>query len=269
MVMINDKDIGKLDKISNNENEWGGKAVTLKKLIKYDFPVPDGIVLHARLCNMYRNVIENVERHVYERRLNIELEKRLEEQGMYPPLIFRSSANIEGDDEICCSGIFGSYICYNKEKYADTAIHVWESIDDRGAIEYLTEHMDIDKLQMGVLIQPICKGEFSGVLQTCNFAENSEDMIIEYVPWRIEAVVDGTENSNVVVLNEEWTAENKAGRMSAVWNQLREYGYKAKSVLGANVEIEFVISDERVYILQARKIKGGYHESGNRLKRDY
>lgn len=257
MDIVGKGNIEELSRISINSNSWGNKAVVLGELMRYDLPVPCGIVLHTRLYEEYERIKEKMQLAEFKVELNAAIGKKLEEQKMEAPFMFRSSANVEGSEGLSCSGIFESYFCDRRDSYADMTIRVWESVHDKGTVNYLSDRINIDKLKMGVIIQPVCQGEVCGVIQTYDVINSSREMVVEYAPWRLEAVVDGTENSYRIILTRDkkirkgtWTGD------ITTLERLQEFGEKIESILGGYVEVEFVIKENRVYILQTRKMKG-------------
>lgn len=251
------KYVEKLDNISSDINSWGGKAVILQTLLRYSLPIPRGIVLHTYLYEEYQKIRDkNMELNKFKSELNDTLSSYLQECEIGKNIIFRSSANVEGNEELCCSGIFESYALKKGLKYADMSILVWESSHNAEVIKYLSDKISIEKLKMGIIIQSICIGEFSGVMQTCNVIQKKSDIVIEYCPWRIEAVVDGADNTEQVILSKDGEL------ISGVWNgefsvlkELYNLGKKIESILGYSVEVEFVIYKNTISILQARKLK--------------
>lgn len=254
------KYIERLENISSNMENWGGKAVILRNLLKYSLPIPRGIVLHTHLYKEYGNIRnQDVELDKFKKKLNDIIRICLEECDISESIIFRSSANIEGDDVLCCSGIFESYLYYKEMEYADAAILVWESAYDTNVKNYILNRNKAEELKMGILIQPICKGEFSGVMQTWDVMQKSNNMIIEYCSWRLEAVVDGTDNSERVILSEK--GKIKSGLWKGKCDTLKklfDLGKKVESILGGAVEIEFVTNEALVFILQARRLERWY-----------
>lgn len=259
MNMILESYIEDLEKISADADSWGGKAAILGSLLKYSVPIPRGIVLHTHLYEEYERIRDNrIEVDRFKRELNDAISNSLVKYRLGEKVIFRSSANIEGSDQLCCSGIFESYSYEKGQEYADMVILVWESTHNVHTRRYLSNKIEIKKLKMGVLIQPVCNGEFSGIMQTCDVMRRSRDIVIEYCPWKLEAVVDGTENSEQVVLSEKGNQKEGLWRGSySTLQKLYDLGQKVESILGDSVEIEFVVNGDLVNIIQARKIKGG------------
>ena len=252
------KYIEKLGNISNDINCWGGEAVVLRNLLKFSLPIPDGIVISACLYNEYESIKDKmVELDRFKINLNNIIRDSLERNQIRDDIIFRSSANIEGNEEICCSGIFDSYFHEKGMEYADTAIQVWNSAFDTETLNYISEAGFLEDLKMAIIVQPICRGEFSGVMQTYDIIKETNNAVIEYSSWRLEAVVDGTDNAERVILSDNGKIIDGLwkGNETAL-TELYNLGKKIESILGGVVEIEFVINVDSVYILQARILKG-------------
>lgn len=256
--MIMTQYIERLERISGDVDSWGGKAATLGSLLKYALPVPSGVVLHTHLYEEFERVRDNATaRDKFKRELNFAISDSLRELDIEENVMFRSSANIEGSSDLCCSGIFESFSCVRKMDYADTAILVWESTHNPHTTRYLADRTNTKGLKMGVLIQPVCRGEFSGIIQSHDVMQGSRNMVIEYCPWRLEAVVDGMEDSERVVLSE--TGKIKDGLWRGKRSTLEELyclGKRIESILGGVVEVEFVADKNQVNILQSRRMKG-------------
>ena len=93
-------------------------------------------------------------------------------------------------------------------------------------------------------------------MRICDVVRGSAEVVIEYCSWRLEAVVDGTDNSDRIVLSE--IGEIKSGFWKgdcSVLEKLYGMGRKIESILGSAVEIEFITSEDNVYILQARRLR--------------
>lgn len=255
MILVETKELEELQKISDDSNSWGNKAAVLRRLMHYGLPVPSGIILHTSLFDKYKQIADKERLEKFKSELNYAIDTKIKGKGLKAPLIFRSSANIEGSDDLCCSGIFESHLCDYQDDYFETVERVWKSLYDKGTIDYLSEKTDMEKIKMAILIQSVCRGELCGVFQTYNVIRNTRGMLVEYSPWRLEAVVDGMDNSNWLLLSENGKIQEGSWRGNHnILERLQKLGKKIESILGGHVEVEFVIENDEIYILQARKI---------------
>ena len=109
---------------------------------------------------------------------------------------------------------------------------------------------------MAVILQPIVKGKYSGIIHTKDIitGENNK-MVIEYEDWRIGAVVNGDDNTNSLTIDkesDEITESPINTKLNEIINEIKKLAIKCEKVLGSPLEIEWVGTDDKVWILQAR-----------------
>ena len=225
-------------------------------MIKYSISVPRGIVINTNYHELYEKIMKCGRKDAllsFRKRFTENLNQQIEESNLSGMLIFRSSANIEGDS-ISCSGIFDSYIYDNsKDNCFDIAQKVWDSSHNKEALLYFSKLKKAPNIKMAVLIQPICSGEICGVVHTYDIINNKNCISIEYSDWRIEAVVDGKDIvKRIIKLREGNTFEGDWPFHENIINDLCNTSLRIESILGGYCEIEFIVSDGKVHILQAR-----------------
>lgn len=174
-------------------------------------------------------------------------------------LAIRSSSNIEDGEHNSFAGQFDTYLNVPKEEVLDKIILCTESLYNENVLTYIKEkNIDIKELKMNIIIQEMINSEYSGIL----FTSNPQGLLNESV------IVVGKGLGNNVV-------EDKIDTTSYYYNKTDNiYYYEGKedylnkkyieelinisnniiNILGDNIDIEFAISKNNIYILQARKI---------------
>lgn len=246
--MYNITDISYID---GNVELWGGKAVGLFCLKKNGFSVPKGFVIP---CNIYEQYVNNM--------LDIAAFKRLLEEyinkyfGFDETLIFRSSANIEGVEGICCCGVFNSII--KSQNIMNDIKNIWDSVNSTEAISYFDlMRINVENVKMAIIIQKVEIGAISGVLHTYDLVNNCKGTIIEYEYQTLNAVVNGSNNAQMLIF------DNNKKLIQGIYPQniskqsledLINKSYEIEKVFLEPVELEFQLSNEEIYFTQVRKL---------------
>ena len=243
-----------LSSISDNPLLWGGKAVWLMRLINNGFLVPKGIVISTTEYRLYRT--KRLDFESFETILEAQCNKIL---GYGDNIIFRSSATIEGSNDVACCGIFESYLYNPHMTYFQNVVRVWDSLFDVDSICYLQQSgVNIEDVAMSVIIQKLQYGTFSGVVQTYDTVNDVEQIIVDYSSDGIDAVVNGTSNANTIYINShtgEITHFSCANCLSEqTINHIRRDCVLAEKIFHSHFEFEIQITENEIYYVQARSI---------------
>jgi len=165
------------------------------------------------------------------------------------PLIMRSSTNVE-DSNDSFAGLFYSGICQNYIEAFPNIIKIYKSISSDEVKAYCEfKHLDINDIRLSILVQKYKFPQMSGVMFTKHPVSNDNSVIyIEYKEKTSDAVTSGTEKTKNIILQKNKSTTN------ALFNALLNYGKAIEDSFGFPMDIEWVLSDDKVWVVQARKI---------------
>ena len=227
------------------------------------------------------------------RALKDEITKAIQDHFGTQPLVIRSSSLQEDDRSHSFAGLHDSFLDVRvREQVFQKIKLVWASLWTDRALLYRQElGLQVAKSSMAVVIQPFIIGETSGVMFTKNPLEPSS-MLIEAVLGLNQGLVDGKKEPD------RWRIDRKTGELidhrSSV--QARPYegneseskqdvsydrlkkqisplnddklmevaqlGRIIEDSMGEPQDIEWTISDERLYLLQSRPITSASQSNG-------
>ncbi|ASI13755.1 pyruvate phosphate dikinase [Candidatus Mancarchaeum acidiphilum] len=213
-----------------------------------------------------------------------DIKKLLKENGISNvPLIIRSSATIEDSGKASFAGRFRTVINVKGMRNIENAIkEVYASAFTKDVLSYFNGiDKGIERIKMAIVIQELIIGEVSGVMFTRDPNTSDEKTLIEAVVGLNEGLVSGKITpSKFVYDNNRYTVENaeyikqpnafaikKAGiRIIENSRDIRDFlnskkikeigqlGQKIAEIFGAPQDIEWTMSDGKIYILQSRPI---------------
>ena len=217
----------------------GNKAYNLA-LLKKKLP---------EVCIPRSFVITNVDKLISAPSYIGDLEKWVKTELNYP-VIMRSSTNVE-DSNDSFAGLFFSGICKKDDDLVVTLHKSLESITTDEVKAYcLRKRIDSSKINLAVLIQEYKKPQMSGVLFT-KHPFNNDDTIayIEYKEKTSDAVTSGSETPQSLILK-----KGKDNEVEDKFIKLLEYGIKIETAFKFPVDVEWVLSDDKLWFVQVRKI---------------
>lgn len=239
--------------INENYELWGGKAVGLCKLKENGFFVPEGFVIS---CGIYEKYINNTLDIIKFENLLKEYINLFFQAG--EAIIFRSSANIEGIEGVCCCGVFDSIIHQESKEYIDDVKGIWDSITSEEALSYLKlMGINVENVKMAVIVQRIQMGIISGVLHTYDLIRDVKRTVIEFEYKTLNAVVDGSDNAERLVFDSDKNLIQGTYPKSVTRHcidNLLVNSYEIENIFLEPIELEFQLKEEQVYFTQVRKL---------------
>ena len=270
--------------LANQGQGLGNKGKFLCLLKQAGFAVPDGVILDSgeytdfletngiaqEVANLLQSLSrENVDSvgeqlrslfegtHLSEGTLN-RLRKQLKKTALYA---VRSSANKEDLQDYSFAGQYETYLNVKGPEAVESAIiDCYRSLFTDVSLGYLLNHnIGLDGLAMSVVVQEMVQAELSGVCFTVNpLTGNDKEMSIEVAEGLGENLVSGKVAPEQYYYN--WY--DKKGSFSQdnrllSREMLAEFGetfLQVQLLFGYPCDIEFAVSDGRLYILQARGI---------------
>ncbi len=262
----------------------GNKGKFLCVLHQAGFNVPDGVILD---CEEYRKFLQENElseqlnhllgelnkENVQGISLRIQklfegkklpkstleqLEREIDKAAYYA---VRSSGSKEDLQEYSFAGQYETFL--NVQGIADVekaVIACYQSMFSEVLLNYLLGHtIDFDDLLMAVVVQKMVQSQYSGICFTVNpVTGNDKEMSVEVAEGLGENIVSGK------VAPEQYFYDwyEKKGHFDEEnhflsMEQLISYGeefLRIQLLFGYPCDIEFAIRDEKLYILQARRI---------------
>lgn len=236
-----------LNIVPDNQNLFGGKAVTLSKLLKHGLSVPQGFVISS---NCYHNYIHNT---LNENVFSDEVYKWLDKIGIKDECIVRSSANFENTKECDCPGIFESYVCHDRKNIVTVIKQVWDSTTANLARSFFHNSLLLKELRMAVIVQHIKIGNYNLVIQSHDMIEDKNRIIIEFCEGEINSIVDDIQNASLCYIN--YDNENQTEcPVDLPFEQIKSDCRLIESIIGGKAEIEAQIADKKIWYLQARAV---------------
>lgn len=222
--------------------ENGNKANSLISLYNAGFSVPDGFVLNG----------DNFSEKTFEAVNKLANEKKL--------YAVRSSCTKEDLGDLSFAGQYESFLHVKKQDIPKKIIECQRSVHSENIIAYCEKNnIDTKTLKMAVIIQEMVEPDYSGICFTINpMAGEDKIMLIEIAEGIGEDLVSGHKVPeqylydwyNNKLLKKPNSAKINDGKLiefAKVFSEIQmHFGYPC--------DIEFAIKNDKLYILQARKI---------------
>ncbi|MBP3755517.1 MAG: phosphoenolpyruvate synthase [Lachnospiraceae bacterium] len=282
--------IVKLALDEKREEKLGNKGKFLLQMKKEGFNVPGGFILDTdvydevmaansidlTVCNQLKKLNKDNVKEISEAvnelldkvkipaDISSQIEKLSDGDKLYA---VRSSGNMEDLEEYSFAGQYDTFLNVKKEEIGEKIIACYRSMFGEVLLQYVANNgIDAPSMKMSVVVQEMVDATLSGICFTIDPVNGfDKEMLIEVSEGLGENIVSGKtapeqyfydwydkkevrRNKDNKFLNEE-TVEKYAGVFSDIQHF---FGYPC--------DIEFAIADEKLYILQARRItKIGYN----------
>jgi len=171
----------------------------------------------------------------------------------------RSSANIEDGKMDSFAGQFDTYLNVSINNLEQKIDECFKSLYNENVVDYCkTKNININELKMNVIIQEMVDSSLSGVIFTSNPQGLLNETVIVVGEGLGENIVSDKVSTTSYFYNNNdkvYYFEGKEDYLSKeMIDKLIDISLKIKETLGDNLDIEFGILKEEIYILQARNI---------------
>ena len=243
------KKLSDLDKMG-----FGGKATALNVLIKSGFPVPSGYAISS---GAFENGALKKEA---EKELDI-LIKKLSSGCTYA---VRSSAEGEDGKADSFAGAYETVLDVTVDKISEAVKTVASSVKNERVGVYADER-NTESGKIGVIIQRYVPAKYAGVLFTADAVTAGTEFITgNFVKGRGEELVSGEGFDGSFKINAVRYSFEGAEEIKSYAEKMFKYAKKAVKIFGCQVDMEWAVSNGKLYILQARPIttlyKNNYDE---------
>lgn len=261
-----------------NKNEiYGGKGTSLLKLKELGYDVPNFFILDTTFFKKfieYNNLRKDIENFIKDGDV-IKIQNVFKNANFSDDMLnriytsfeelntdvvsIRSSATQEDGKNKSFAGQFYTGLNINKENLIIEIKKCYASMFDIHIKEYIND--SYDNLEMAVVIQKMIKSEFSGVAFSSDYSNIYGNFsIIEACPGLGEKLVSGEitptkyfirKKYNYIdqIIGENLPIENYIEKIAQIIENI-EKDYKMP------MDVEWAISENKIYILQARPIVG-------------
>ena len=170
----------------------------------------------------------------------------------------RSSCNLEDGNTNSFAGQFDTYLNVPKKEVEQKIQMCFSSLNNSNVLEYAKKNnIYLKDIKMNVIVQEMISSEISGVLFTSNpQGILNESVIVSSLGLGENVVQDKGEVTSYYYNNTDkvYYYEGKDILTKKQIEQLIDVSIKIKELLGEYLDIEFAFKDNKLYILQARKI---------------
>ena len=173
----------------------------------------------------------------------------------------RSSSSFEDGTEKSFAGQFNTYLSITKENVIEKINECRDNALSKGLECYIKEaKLDKEDLQINVIVQEMIDSQKSGVIFTSNPQGILNETVIVAGQGTGNNVVEDKVNTTTYYYNRNddiYYYESQDGAVTLTSEEVKEIievTKKIENIFGKNLDIEFAIKDEKLYILQARKI---------------
>jgi pyruvate, water dikinase len=262
----------RLEEVSRADVELvGGKAASLGEMLQSGVMVPPGFVIttdgfkSGMLPDLKQTILDAFDTLGAER------------------VAVRSSAVAEDSGSASWAGQLESYLNITRDTLIEAVQKCWHSIESEHAVAYAKEQ-DINEQAVAVVVQVMVDSELSGVLFTANpVTENQDEIVIEAAYGLGELLVQGmitpenivakkdsgkilrrqASKQKIMLTYKDGTNQEVPVRADLLEKlvvsekQVKELGVLARKIeqhYGSPQDIEWAITDGKLYIVQSRPI---------------
>ena len=272
------------------EEKLGNKGKFLLQMKKQGFNVPGGYILDTDIYDeiIAANKIDSSVRSALEK-LNTKNVKEVSDElisifeGVKIPsditaqidglasddklYAVRSSGKMEDLEEYSFAGQYDTFLNVKKEDIASRVIDCYRSMFGEVLLQYVANNkIDASSMKMSVVVQEMVDASLSGICFTIDPVNGfDKEMLIEVSEGLGENIVSGKTAPEQYFYNwyEGKETRRKESNKFLVPDSVEKYAKVFADIqhfFGYPCDIEFAIADEKLYILQARRItKVGYN----------
>lgn len=261
----------------------GNKAKFLSLMKKDGFNVPNGFVIDSDsykeiindnkintkieqlLKELTKTNVRDISKKITElfnditlsEQIKYEIEKNIDKNKLYA---VRSSGIKEDLDEHSFAGQYETFLNVSFDNLQEKIVECYKSMFSEVILNYLlNSNIDYIDMKMAIIVQEMIQSEYSGICFTINpITGNDKEMIIEVGEGLGENIVSGKVAPEQYFFDwyEKKYKYNKNNKYldKKMLSEMTDIFLKIQLYFGYPCDIEFGIENEKLYILQARKI---------------
>ena len=222
----------------------GGKGESLIKMCQAGFPVPEGYVICEDAWDN-QGLKKEAGKELYQ------LIETLSEENTYA---IRSSALGEDGKEHSFAGAYETMLDVPRNHIMAAVEKVALSVNAERVKSYAGNLAGMEG-KMSIIIQRYVKPEFAGVLFTADvITGSSAKMVGNYVKGCGEQLVSGEANAVEFTYDAMKYAYHGSAELRPYAKKLYRFAVKLRKIYQCPLDIEWAVSNQKLYLLQARPI---------------
>ncbi len=238
----------------------GGKASSLALLYQHDFPVPEGFVVTTKFFNIFLEENKPIE---FSNQDIKTINQYIDDCSPHGLVAVRSSASVEDSNNQSYAGQFDSFLNVEKDNVPEAVKKCWHSMHNIRVQRYARGKNT--NLKMAVIVQKMIAPEVSGVAFSAHpVSGDKNSIVIEAVLGSNELLVQGAITPDLYIVGKNFTildkkivpqAENHQQKLSD--DQIVDVARlvaDVKDFFNVEVDVEWAIENEKLFILQSRPI---------------
>ena len=265
------------------QKKVGNKAYSLMELKQNGFNVPDGFVLDSdtyleevkcnkidkkitklldeltkdNISDISKSIIKLFDNFAFSKEVKKEIIKSIDKSKLYA---VRSSGTKEDLESHSFAGQYQTYLNVELEDITKRIIDCYKSMFSDVVLNYIVNNnLSTTDLAISVIVEEMVDSDISGICFTINpITGNDKTMLIEVGEGLGENIVSGRNKPEQYYYNwydneTKYDSNNKLLSKELLENCAEDF-YKIMAYFGYPCDIEFAIKNNKLYILQARKI---------------
>ena len=237
--------------ITDDINEWGGKAILLSALIRQGFNVPKGFVVSSKAYLKY--FIGKEDTAAFEEQLHSLTNEYFGSENRF---ILRSSANIENTELFASCGVFNSFIFDEKLSLVENVERIWRAAQLKDTLYYLNSiGFPFEKVRLAIIVQELSVKKFTAVIQSYDIVNERDCIVVEYCKGNVNAIVDSCVDADLLYVDYSGNVigENGGDFPKKLLSRLCSEVKQMELLCGSHVEIEAQIDESDITYIQVRK----------------
>jgi len=258
----------KLSEITDfNVAKYGGKAVSLAKMLKAGVSVPPGFVIDT---DSYLQMDDDLREQINSAFIDLDAEC----------VAVRSSAPAEDGDSAAWAGQLETFLNTTNDNLIENIEACWASLGSDRAKAYAEENdVDLSTQKVAVIVQAMVQSDVSGVAFSVHpVTQNIDQVVIEAAYGLGEAVVSGQVTPDTYVvsknsgrINDKYIAKQTKRLDKKGWQGVSEDGgvqkisdeqiteltamaVKLEDYFDMPIDVEWLLKEGILYITQSRPI---------------
>lgn len=257
----------------------GNKANSLIEMQSAGFNVPDGLVLNSDCFDVFlqtnsldkvvskelskkseglsKKTLAEFKKAKLPKEIKEQLNKLIDPKKLYA---VRSSCTKEDLGDSSFAGQYQSFLFTEAKDIERRIIDCYKSTYNQNIVAYCKQNkIELSSLKMAVVVQEMVNSDYSGICFTVNpTTGNDKEMLVEIAEGIGEEIVSGHNapeqylyswynNYTKFDKNNHFLDKTKLKELGKTFANIQEY-------FGFPCDIEFALKEDKLYILQARKI---------------